>query len=298
MGRHKIGFALVTYRDVEQAFDLIELLNRMLDNPPISMHHDFRQSSLDRTRLSSNVQQIPEAFKTGWGTMETVLAMTKSIEHLMSRSDAPDWFYLITGHCYPIKTATQMIKSLEGASYDLYLKQSIVYPAENPRPWDLEMQSRYVAPLLRVPFITRKRKIMYKYKALPINPAKQPFSDSFPCRSGATYFTGNRKAAEALAKGMADNNLIRWFDKRPIIDEALTQTILGNEPELRISKTDLRFVKWLDPSIYPDEPNPKTLRMEDFDEIAQSDMHIARKLLPGKSDELRRRIRKEILGLE
>ncbi len=297
MGGAQVGFALVTFRDVVQALDLIDVLNQMFDHPPVSLHHDFRQCDFDLGKLSPNVQHIPERFKTGWGTLGTVMAMTKSIEQLMHRQDAPEWFYLITGHCYPIKTAEQMIWSLQESPYDLYMKQSPVYPKPNPTAWELEMQERYVRPQLRVPFITRAGKLMFKYRALPQSWAKPPFSDTFPCRSGATYFTGNQKAAETLRRGMENQSLLKWFEKRPIVDEALTQTILANDPELRVSKTDLRFVKWLDPKLYPDEPNPKTLRMEDFDEIAASEMHFARKLMPGKSDELRGRIRREILGI-
>lgn len=227
MGTREVGFALVTYKDTAQAVDLIDLLNRMFDHPPISLHHDLRLSSFDISALSPNVQHIPERFRTGWGTLETVLAMWKTIDHLMNRPDAPEWFYLITGHCYPIKTAAQMLKGLRESPYDLYLKQSAVFPVESPQPWDIEMQSRYVNPQIRVPFIARNGRIMHKYVILPQKWAKHPFSAEFPCRSGATYYSGNRRAYETLRRGFADRKLVRWFEGRPIIDEGRRRRFWG-----------------------------------------------------------------------
>ncbi|MBX3117854.1 MAG: hypothetical protein KF784_02230 [Fimbriimonadaceae bacterium] len=291
----KHGFALVTYKDVGQVIDLIEVLNKMFDYPPISIHHDERHSNFDVSSLEPNVSHIPQHFITGWGTIGTCKAMSSTIEHLMSRQDSPEWFHLITGHCYPIKSASSFNNFFDASDFDLYIHQSTIYPTIKPTAWELEMQKRYVRAFVRLPFLTRNFKLMYKYLSLPFLSKDVPFSPSYACRSGGTYYSGNRAAALALKQGMGDNKLIRWFSKRQIIDEALPATIFGNTDTLRIATNDLRFVRWLDPKLHPNEPNPKTLSIDDFSEIEQSDKFWARKFLPGRSDSLRQKIREVIL---
>lgn len=295
MSEPTVGFALVTFRDVEQALDLVEVLNVMFGDPPISLHHDFAQTALDERRLPGNVRLIPEAFSTGWGTLSTVQAMASTIDHLMSGSRSPDWFYLITAHCYPIKTAAEIRSFLKNTSYDLFMKQSVVFPKEQPHPWDVEMQGRYVKGFARIPFRASSGRRMHKYVPMP-GISRPPFSEAFPCRAGTTYYTGNRRAAEELARGMRDRRLLRWYEKRPIVDESLPQTILGNSG-IAIAQDDLRYVEWVDPAKEPGEPNPRTLDARHFDRIVGSSGHFARKLMPGRSDELRARIRREVLGI-
>lgn len=298
MKRATLGFALVSYRDPEQTLDLIHLLCEMFDGPPIAIHHDQRYSRLKLRDCPSNVRLIPETFRTGWGTLATVRAMASCIRHVMEAPERPEWFTLITSHCMPIQPAAQIREFLSASPHDVFIRQSVVYPLENPTPWELEMQERYVKDRIRIPVINRSRRLTYKYKSLGTIPDDCPFSENFPCRSGVTYVTGNHKAAATLERAMENDTLIRWLSRCPIVDECLFATAFGNDPDLSIAPTDLRFIKWLDPSQNPGEPNPKTLTEDDFDELAASGMQFARKLLPGKSDGLRAKIKTELLGLE
>jgi len=293
-----IGYALVTFRDPESTRQLIETLNCAFADPPISIHHDFAQSNLDVSSFGQNVRLIESRYRTGWGTIQTVQAMTDTIEHLMGRTDAPRWFYLITGHCYPILSADRAIGFLDSSNYDLFMEQEAFYPARNPRHLRYEEWcKRYVYPILRITLPNRRGGWGYRYQTLRRSGSDSPFAAGFPCRSGPTYFTGNAAVAEALAQGFRDKGLLRWYAKRPIVDESLFQTILGNTPGLRIMNDDLRFIKWPDLAREPDETKPKTLTMADLPDIEASTAHIARKFMPVKSDELIAWINRERLGI-
>ncbi|HWA82524.1 MAG TPA: beta-1,6-N-acetylglucosaminyltransferase [Fimbriimonadaceae bacterium] len=282
-----VGFALVTYRDTEMVCRLLATLNRAFGDPPVSIHHDSRQSKLDLSAFGGNVRLVGTARRTGWGTMQTALAMAETISHLMSRSDAPRWFYLVTGHCYPLVTGDEARGFLDSSPYDLYMEQSPFYPGgvDNSPRYE-EWCERYIYPQLRYPFPIRHGRIGMRTHILARSGKGSPFGEAYPCRSGSTYFTGNFAVAEAIEAGLADDRLLRWFAKRPVVDEAFVQTILGNTPGLRISNDNLRFIKWPDLRLEPNEEKPKTLTMADAPEIARSGAHFARKFLPKRSDEL------------
>ncbi|MFI5384830.1 MAG: beta-1,6-N-acetylglucosaminyltransferase [Fimbriimonadales bacterium] len=290
-----LGYALVTYRDAAMTRRLIATLNRVFGDPPISIHHDFSKSDLDISDFGANVVQVEQHYRTGWGTLGTVLAMTAAIEHLMSRLDAPRWFYLITGHCYPIQSARKTVSRLDSSNADLFMEQAAFYPPPHDNPRREEWCERYVYPHLRIALPSRRGGWGYRHKTLRRAESKTPFTRDCPCRSGPTYFTGNANAAQALAEGMRDLALLRWYRTRPIVDESLFQTILGNAPGLRICNDDLRFIKWPDPAKEPHETRPKTLTMADAPEISESKAHFARKFLPGRSDDLVAWIDREIL---
>lgn len=286
----KIGFALATYKDVTQVLDLLALLDEMFDSPPISIHHDQRKSRLDYRLLPPNVIIVPEQFDTGWGTLNTCLAMAAGVRALMDSQDSPDWFYLITGHCMPIQTAATMREELAKSEFDVYMRQSCVYPCDGPSAWQAAMQERYVWPNQKVGSFRESNIFASLFGFRDCRDQVQnPFSASYPCRVGRTYFTGNKSAALALQDGLTNREVLAWLKNRPIVDECLFASLLGNNPRLRISQSDLRFTIW------GEGPHPKTLSMEDFDSLCSSGMHFARKLLPGISDQLRIHLRERVL---
>ncbi len=289
-----IGFALATYRDQELTHRLLRTLNRVFADPPIEIHHDFGQSALDVSSFGANVRVVNPWFRTGWGSLDTVKAMATAIERLMCRADAPQWFYLVTGHCYPTVTADDAFGFLDAGGFDLCMEQTDFYPTRPEHPRYEEWCERYVYPQLRVTLPWEQR-FKYRYRTLRRSGEGSRFTQAFPCRSGATYFTGSTAAAAVLAEGFRNKELVDWYAKRPIVDESLFQTILGNS-SLRVHKGDLRFIKWVDPAkLPPGEMNPVTLTLEDADAIRASGMHIARKIVAGKSDSLVEWIDRELL---
>ena len=54
-GNIVIGFAIVSHGDESLLERLINRLNKMYDMPPISVHHDNSQSSVNKNKFSENV---------------------------------------------------------------------------------------------------------------------------------------------------------------------------------------------------------------------------------------------------
>jgi len=290
-----IGFALVSHRDPDNILRLLRALNRVFDDPPVSIHHDFSQSPLDLCGFGANVAQVERRYKTGWGTIGTALAMVGAIEHLMDRSDAPRWFYLVTGHCYPVLPADKALAVLDSSGCDVFMEQDRFYPTPTDHPRREEWCERYVYPIARLKFPSRRGGWGYRHVVLRHSARRCPFSGDFSCRAGSAHITGNAAAASALTDGFRNRDFVRWYAKRPLVEESSFQTILGNSPGLRLHDGDLRFIVWPDPRTEPDEKRPKTLRASDAQAIAESNAHFARKFLPGESDDLIELIDNELL---
>ncbi len=76
---------------------------------------------------------------------------------------------------------------------------------------------------------------------------------------------------------MLTQNAENWalaahYSGRFIPDESLPHTVLCNQPDLKISKDNLRHTDWSQGRY-----NPKTLGMEDVPRILASGSHFARK---------------------
>ena len=105
-----------------------------------------------------------------------------------------------------------------------------------------------------------------------------PFSEAFRCYFGSQWFCANGKAAEYLLRfhrenrGLADH--YRRQERYRVIcpDESYIQTILANDPGLKVANDPLRYIDWV-----AGEPHPRTLGCADLPAIARSTAHFARK---------------------
>jgi hypothetical protein len=137
---------------------------------------------------------------------------------------------------------------------------------------------RWVAIRLWFPWYSRERRkpvkipvgiIRSKLLVGPFN----PFSDTLKCYGGSAWFTGNRKAAEKLLADNAQNRaLFAHYSRRFAPDESIWQTMLCNQPDLKIENDNFRYVDW---SL--SGHHPKTLGIEDIPRILESGAHFARK---------------------
>ena len=116
----QIGFLILSHNNPQQLHRLVGCLQRVYDNPPIVIHHDFSQSTLHRDRFPSAVQFVAPHIKTGWGKLSVVLAALRALEALYDNA-APDWFFLLSGADYPTMPASQVVKELNSCSFDALL---------------------------------------------------------------------------------------------------------------------------------------------------------------------------------
>ncbi len=264
---------------------------KLYGNPIIICHHDFSKCSLEGYDFPKEVSFVRPHIETKWGDLSVYRAFLAALSSMYERADNPDWFVLLSGADYPVQPAQRVLDQLSRGGFDAYMDYQLVEHPWTPDPsrvyephafhsaaWVPLAYGRYVAAQLWLPWYSWKRRkpikipvgtIRSKSLVGPLN----PFSDTLRCYAGAAWLTGNRKAAgRLLAQNPENQALFLHYSKRFIPDESLYQTILCNQPELKISKDSLRYIDW---SL--GGHHPKTLGMEDVPRILASGAHFARK---------------------
>lgn len=286
-----MGFVLLTHNKPHQALRLIRTLNRMFDAPPISWHHDFSQCDIPLGEVSRNVILVRPHIKTAWGKFCVIEAMLSALEGLFYSKDPPEWFILLSGADYPIKTAEKIAGDLLASPYDVHIEHEMIQLKDYRRDWhrgrdgysvidNIELcLRRYCALKIRIPSVSRKLKYkvraMRLYSPLLVAPFL-PFGEDFQCHVGEHWFCANRAAAEYLlefhrTKPTLANHYRKFDDFTIFPEESYYQTVLCNAPSLKISKNHFRYIDW------SQNIHPKTLVIEDFPKLHSSPAHFARK---------------------
>lgn len=296
-----IGFVLVTYNKPLQTYKLLTTLNQLFDNPHISLHHDFSQSNLDLNKIPSNVSITEISHVTGWGRMSVIDATIDALKNLYTQIDAPEWFYLLSNACYPIKPPNKIIHDLANAQSDAYINHEKISYGNLLTDFQKNCFNRYCTVTPKIPgdsFIKKaiRKTLTMRHPLLTRN--KIPFSKDFNCFAGEHWFCANKKAALHLIEHHEfDSPLKSHYRRSPpmppnIPEESYYQTILCNSNKLMIENYNFRYIDWsLGGS------HPKILTLDDFDKIASTPAHFARKFDLELSTPLMEKIDKQLLLL-
>lgn len=266
----QIGFVIITHTTPDQIARLIRALNLVYANPPIALHHDFDQSPLDIS-LPTNVQVVRPHISTRWCGYSVVQATLAGLAVLYANPVKPDWFALLSGACYPSKSADVVISDLENGGFDAYIDHQHIDPSHLENECQLEWYRRYYSLKFGLPKLDRRTIPPFLAKLIA------PYAKhNTRCFAGSEWFTGNREVAEYIL-GSKDKYI--WLAKhlqgRHCPDETYFQTVICNAAELRLSKNNYRFIDW---SL--GAPHPKLLEMDDLPSILGSSAHFARKFAP------------------
>ena len=100
----------------------------MFNYPVIVCHHDFSKCDLSVDTLSKNVFLVRPHIQTEWANFSLVEAPIQALKLMYEVPEPPDWFVLLSGADYPIKTARQILDDLASSSFDAYIQyEQITY---------------------------------------------------------------------------------------------------------------------------------------------------------------------------
>jgi hypothetical protein len=106
------------------------------------------------------------------------------------------------------------------------------------------------------------------YRALRV-----PF-DQRPCWVGSEWSALSRKAVQSIVRVVRDEPALVGHYRRTLLpDESFFQTILLNEPGLRLCRDSLHYIRWSG----PDSPHPDVLGFGDLAAARASGKYLARK---------------------
>ena len=285
----KIGFAILTYNEPERLLRLVNALNAVFSQPPIACHHDFDQCALDEAAFPRNVRFVRPHLNTGWSNINTPLSALEAF-HLLRENDEPDWYVLLSGSDYPVRKANEVVEDLADADYDLYMDYRAIQLGRN-RPsgkskfgferasWVPLAYDRYCAIRFQMPFPTRallagKLEIHQRFFYIRNPYLISLFRSDCPSRvyGGGFWIQANRRAMNRLLDFPGLAKLVAYFGARPVPEESLFQTVLCNEPDLKICNDHKRYEDWTSGGSHP-----KWLDVSDLSKIAASGAHFARK---------------------
>jgi Core-2/I-Branching enzyme len=277
-----VGFILLTHNKPYQVVRLIDTLNRMFDNPQIVCHHDFSKTDLPLEKISKNVSFVQPHLQTGWSKFSVVEAMLGALKLMYEAPDTPDWFILLSGADYPIKSSQQILQDLASSEYDVHMHHEQINYNAYERDWQELCYDRYCVAKFWVPFLNKKLRLT-KHQVILKHPLLTapflPFSQDFRCFAGEHWFCANRKAAKYLLEFHQTKPALashyRKLDYCTIVpEESYYHTIFCNAPHLKVSQNHWRYIDW---GWSTNIAHPKTLLLEDIPKMQASSAHFARK---------------------
>lgn len=293
----KIGFAVLSHSEPGQILRLIGGLNAMFGDPPIVCHHDFGKCFLDETVFPNNARFVHPHLATKWGHINVPLAALKAF-NLLKEYAQPDWFVLLSGSDYPVRSAEAILSELSDSNYDAYLDhREILYRAVPPgqtrrdggfgfgRPsWISLAYDRYCSVplfwwprlsrklLLKGAFPLQKKYVFLRHPSILRWIHRDPPTQIY---GGDFWFQANRAAVDRLLNDRSLAAVAQYLSRRRNVDESFFHTVLCNQQDLRICKDHKRYEDWS-----RDGKHPKWLETSDVPKILASGAHFARKFRP------------------
>jgi hypothetical protein len=293
----KVAYFIASHVNPDQVVRLIRAC-RSSGNPNarVCVHHDYKVSTLDGAAVEKfdNVDVLKDHAPVEWGGFTQCVMIRRSMQWLLDNRDV-DWVVYLSGQDYPIKPLSQIERELGNSTYDGYLRAK---PAEEYQwqtgvgrylykyyePWKFPGHRRvrkFLRDRGRRLVLANRNPLIYipgeRHGEFKLGLRRSPFTSTFRCMYGSSWWTLNRRAIESMCRQMDQRkDLINHY--RRILwapNESFFLTLLMNDPSLNLCTTDnKRLIRWT----HPETGHPDTLKTEDWTEILASDAHFARKI--------------------
>ena len=257
----RIGFVILSHSQPQLLCRLVLCLQKIYDNPPIAIHHDFEQCPIRQDKFPSNVKFVSPHVKTRWAQFSLVVAAMRALDLLYQTSE-PEWFFLLSGADYPVLSANIVNQELLSNKVDALLdyrevdqngRDFICSAPQNPAlkhyasPDNIGLAwRRYVGLNIWLPVIRKGPRIGRLTLYPPVRDWKSPFDRDFKCFYGDQWFAGNYKVAQILLSPTEKHLQLRsYLQMRTVADECYYHSVLGNSQGLKISTSTRRFSEWL-----------------------------------------------------
>jgi len=271
----KICYLLLVHHKFDQALRLV----RRLAGPSTGfvVHID---SAADQAQAAGFIRALepfgpvsyPRSVRSRWGSYSQALAIVRSIQAAVGRSDAFDRYVLMSGQDYPIASRAKISEFFAAHSDTEFIETFLLDLADAAAPgWS--------------PYYRLRRFHLWlgrRHFKLPI--LRKPMPPQ-PIYHGSTWWALTRAAVLFAASQFDLNKQLRsYLSSGFLVDEVYVPSLVMNSPfAAKVAGQNVTFAQWTPTS----GPHPKILRFEDLDQLLASPKLFARKF-----DEL---VDKEIL---
>lgn len=231
------------------------------------VHIDKRAGDATYSAALRALGESPDVFfvereRCYWGDFSLVRATLKALSAALSLRPEPDYFILLSGQDYPIKSVSHIERFFEEHQQSVFMRH-FPLPYE---PWPSGGFRRIDRWHVRVG---------RRHLALPL---PRRFPEGYEPYGGSQFWSLPREAAAYVSRfAHEETSFVRFFEHVYIPDELFFPTVLLNSSfRDYVMNDNLRYIEWT-PSDDGNGGGPKVWRTEDFAELAVSSKLFARK---------------------
>lgn len=288
----RVCYLIQTHKNPDQVYRLINLIQRSSPECQILISHDPTLCQLDLSVLyrSTNIHLF--FTKGGRADFSMVQSYLDALTWLFTNQIAFDWLINLTGQDYPIQPIGEIEAFLATTHYDGFLEYFDVLSSQSQ--WSIhEGYSRYfyqykqlsatvsdrlqkmLKPLKSINYIQPWIRFNCSYDLrIGVKATTTPFNQSFKCYGGSFFCTLSRRCVEYLYTYIAKNpGFVQYCRSTSISVECFIQTILANSELFNLCNDCKRYFDFTKAQ----DGSPSILTKDDYEPLAKSQAHFARK---------------------
>jgi len=272
------GILITSYKNINHLNDII----LSLDNGEylFFIHIDKKSNlNIEDIRMlekKSCVKFVSRQYKIGWGGINHLKAILLLLENAFQNYPELEYFHLITGQDFPVKTAEEISTVMEKNKGKEYMEYNKL-PYSSWPEGGMDRLSRYNLYDLFDGKSACGEKIIKRFSKFQKKIGfKRRFKSGFPALyGGSTYWSLSRKCAEYIFDYMDRNpDYLPRFKYSFCAEEIFFQTIILNSPlKDNVVNNNLRYIVWE----VRNGNFPANLDETDYAEIKKSGTLFARK---------------------
>ena len=267
----KIAYLVLAHRNPKQLERLCGILASDLNH--VFLHIDRRMplgvyKNLASRLCSGRIHMTKKRIRVFWGNVNLTIAVTLLMDAALSHAEKYDYFVLLSGQDYPIKSREELATYLEASGGKEYIK-AFPFPYER---WGADGGYRRIREYWLVQHRWLNALLRWGHRRSLIPERPFPF-DMHPCGGGTWWMLTQGCVRYILEYVKANPGYMRYFRFSVNSAEYSLNTIVANSRfRDHIANHHLTYTDWTE-----SRRHPKILRKEDFPALRSSQRFFARK---------------------
>jgi hypothetical protein len=262
------------HKNAEQVNHLIDRLST--ENRDFYVHVDSKSQIFDEINWSEHVIPAKRRIDVKWGTISQCDAEISLIETALDSGKQYNYYWLISGQDFPIKTNEYIDAFLEenkGANFIDIIDMSLPAHLNKVKRNELYYPNWMVKRNLFSKVLRRACVMLTGGENKTFSCFKRKNITGLDFRFGSQWFCLTQECIDYVYGEIRNKPEIYNFFKNSVVpDECFMQTIIANGPFVKSVKARTVYVDWSEM-----KPNPKILGNDDIELLKASKMLLARK---------------------
>ena len=293
----KQAILLIAYKEMRQIKEMIDFFN---EDYSFYIHVDKKSSiskkEIDDLLENKRVVFIGRKYRVNWGGTNYLKTILFLVNEAL-KSTEPEYFHLISGQDFPIKSCFEIKKFLEENRGKEFLEVSELHQDNewNTFAWSEgggvdRLLYYYLYDVFNVKLRYRHTLVLKLVQWQWRLGLRRKLPEKFPTLyGGSAFWTLSRQCLQHTSDYVTNNPFyLKRFAFTYVPDEIFFQTIILNSPfKKNVVNDNLRFIVWENRN----GNNPANLDERDFENIIQSNKLFARKFQHPVSEKLLARLK-------